>query len=286
LLWGFTGVLGRVIALDEYALVIYRMLFTTAILAGILWHTKQFQWIGWADCKKMIGIGCLIAMHWVAFYGSIKKANASIALICLSTSSMYTALLGPIFFKRKINFLEIAFSLLAFFGMALIYKFETKYVTGILFGLIAAMLSAIFTLFNKQIIDKYPSRLVAFYEIGGGVWVLFLIMPLYHYYFPQIRVMPSIKDIGWLLVLSYFCTVLGQSLALSALKKLSTFTVVLAVNLEPVYGIALAFLFYNEQKNLTLGFYYGIFFIALSVILHTYWMYATNKKNKITAAEK
>jgi drug/metabolite transporter (DMT)-like permease len=277
-LWGFTGVLGRVIALDEYALVIYRMIFTALILGSILLYTGQWKWIGWAAFWQLFFIGCLIAIHWVAFYGSIKKANASIALICLSTSSIYTALLGPLFTKQKFNFVEIACSILAIIGMACIYKFESNYTLGIIFGLLAAMLSAVFTLFNKKIIHQYPSQLVAFYEIGSGVGILFLLMPLYNYYFSQIRIVPSVADIGWLLILSYFCTVLGQSLALSALKKLSSFTVVLAVNLEPVYGIALAFIFYQEQKNLSAGFYYGIAIIACSVALHSVYMYRQQRK--------
>jgi drug/metabolite transporter (DMT)-like permease len=271
-LWGFTGVLGRVISLDEYALVVYRMIFTVIILAAILFFNKQLVLLPWQQAKKLIGIGFIIAIHWVAFYGSIKKANASIALICLSTSSMYTAVIEPFFRRKKVNYFEIVSSIIALIGMVCIYTFETKYVVGIVFGLIAAMLSALFTAMNKQVIDDYPAQLVAFYEIGGGVLLLLILAPIYHYIFPQLHIVPSALDYFWLLLLSYFCTVVGQSLALQALKKLSTFTVILAVNLEPIYGIALAFIFYNENKDLTKGFYFGIALIAISVLYHTIMM--------------
>jgi drug/metabolite transporter (DMT)-like permease len=279
-LWGFTGVLGRAISVDEYALVIYRMVLTTAILGLVLYSKKELFLLPWAEAKKLIGIGCIIAIHWVAFYGSIKKANASIALICLSTSSIYTAILIPFLQRKKIIYYEIIASIIAVLGMVLIYRFETKYVTGIIFGLLAAMLSAVFTTFNKKIINNYSSQLIAFYEIGGGVVLLIVLAPLYHYYFPQLSIMPTSLDYLWLLLLSYFCTVLGQSLALSALKKLSAFTVVLAVNLEPIYGIVLAFLLYQEDKDLSKGFYYGIAIIAFSVLFHSWMMYWQSLQNK------
>jgi drug/metabolite transporter (DMT)-like permease len=267
-LWGFTGVLGKAINLGEYYLVLYRMLLTAIILFGILMYKKMFVPIKGKAFWQLVGIGAIISVHWLAFYGSIKYGNASIALVCLSTSGIYTALLEPLIFKRKPALHEILLSLVAIAGMALIYRFETQYTLGIIFGLASAMLAAVFSVLNKTVVDKHEPRHMAMYEIGTGALVLLLVGPLYTKIFPQFNAMPSSMDLFYLLLLSYFCTVLGQSLALSALKKLSTFTVVLTVNLEPVYGIALAFLIYNENKGLTQYFYYGIAIIAVSVVLH------------------
>jgi drug/metabolite transporter (DMT)-like permease len=278
-LWGFTGILGKAIAVSEYPLVVYRMLLTAAILFGILKFTKQFVVVTKNQFLELAGIGCIIALHWVAFYGSIKYSNICVAMVCLSTSGIYTALLEPFFFKRKIKLSEIIFSAIALLGMALIYKFETHYTKGIIFGLIAALLAAIFTLFNKNAVAKHSARLVAFYEIGSGSILLIILWPVYHYYFPQLHIIPSLPDWFYLLLLSYFCTVLGQSLALSALKIISSFTAVLTVNLEPVYGIALAFLFYHENKDLSKYFYFGIALIALSVLLHV-WQSLKTKTEK------
>jgi drug/metabolite transporter (DMT)-like permease len=217
-------------------------------------------------------IGSIIAIHWVAFYGSIKYANASIALTCLSTAGIFTALLEPIVLKVKFNYKELMVGFIAIIGMYCIYKFEIGYATGIILGIVASLLSSIFTIMNKKIIGDYPSRMVAFYEIGSGFLFLTLLLPLYLYYLPSTVFTPSPMDWWWLFVLSLCCTVWGQSLALSALKKLSSFTTVLMVNLEPVYGIILAILIYHENKDLGWGFYIGISLIAFSVALHTLMM--------------
>jgi drug/metabolite transporter (DMT)-like permease len=271
-LWGFTGVLGKAINLGEYYLVLYRMVLTAAILFGILVYKKMFQPIKGKALWKLVGIGAIISVHWLAFYGSIKYANASIALVCLSTSGIYTALLEPLIFKRKPAAQEIMLSLIAIAGMALIYRFETHYTLGIIFGLVSALLASVFSVFNKTVVNEHEPRHMAMYEIGTGALVLLLVGPLYTKIFPQFNALPDLRDLFYLSLLSYFCTVLGQSLALSALKKLSTFTAVLTVNLEPVYGIALAFLIYKENKGLTQYFYLGIAVIAASVLLQMYLM--------------
>nr|HPI55459.1 DMT family transporter [Chitinophagaceae bacterium] len=185
---------------------------------------------------------------------------------------IFTALLEPLILKSKFNPKELAIGLMALLGMYLIYRFEIEFAFGIALGIIAAALSSVFTLMNKKIINQYPARLVAFTEIGAGFLFLTLLLPLYIHYFPTSSFCPSTMDWVWLFVLSLCCTVWGQSLALSALKKLSSFTAVLMVNLEPVYGIVLAILIFHENKELGWGFYTGILLIAASVGLHTYFM--------------
>ncbi len=271
-LWGFTGVLGRAIELNEFPLVWYRTLITSVLFFVILYYRKEFQPISRRELLRFLGIGSIIAVHWVAFYGAIKYANASIALTCLATAGIFTAILEPIILRTRFNSKELFVGLIALIGMYSIYHFEINFATGILLGIIASILSSVFTLMNKKIVNNYPSRMVAFYEIGGGFLFLTLLAPIYLLYFPQISFAPSPSDWWWLFVLSLCCTVWGQSLALSALKKISSFTAVLMVNLEPVYGIILAMLFFNENRELNSGFYLGIFLIALSVGLHTFFM--------------
>ncbi|MCF8293216.1 MAG: DMT family transporter [Chitinophagaceae bacterium] len=278
-LWGFTGVLGRAIELKEFPLVWHRTWMTAVIFFVILSVRKEFVKISWAELLRFMGIGSIIAIHWVAFYGSIKYANASIALTCLATAGIFTALLEPLIFKSKFNIKELLVGLIALIGMYCIYHFEIEYAIGIGLGVLAALLSSVFTILNKKIVNDYPSRVVAFYEIGAGFLCLTLLLPLYLYYFPQTTFKPSHMDWVWLGVLSLCCTVWGQSLALSALKKLSSFTTVLMVNLEPVYGILLAILIFHENKELGYGFYIGITLIALSVGLHTLSMLLDRKKN-------
>jgi len=268
-LWGFTGVLGRAIELQEFPLVWYRTLITSLIFLVIIYYRKEFRRLEPKVILRFMGIGAIIAIHWVAFYGSIKYANASIALTCLSTAGIFTALLEPVLLRVKFNYKELFIGFIALVGMYCIYRFEIGYATGIILGIVASLLSSIFTILNKKMVGDYPSRMVAFYEIGAGFLFLTLLLPVYHYFFPLTNFIPSKMDWIWLFILSLCCTVWGQSLALSALKKLSSFTTVLMVNLEPVYGIILAILIYHENKDLGWGFYIGITLIAMSVGLHT-----------------
>jgi drug/metabolite transporter (DMT)-like permease len=284
LLWGFTGVLGRAISLDAPALVWHRMWMTAVLMACILFVRRQWVPINRRDIGQMAIIGLLMGLHWVAFYGSIKFANISIALVCLSTASIFTSLLDPFINKSKHDVKEVLLGSLALAGVYLIYQFQQVYGVGIIFGVVAAILSSVFTVLNKRIANKYPARIMVFYEMTTGWLFLSLLMPLALMYMPGMRMQPNWRigadwvhnDWLWLVVLSLCCTVWAQSLALNALKKLSSFTATLSVNLEPVYGILLAFVFYNENREiifnkdtqeLNMGFLGGMGLILLSVLL-------------------
>lgn len=286
LLWGFTGVLGRAISLDAPVLVWYRMLLTTVFMAVILLYRKQWGPVERQDIRKLAMVGCLIGLHWVAFYGAIKFANISIALVCLSTASIFTSLLDPLVNEGKHDMKEVLLGSLAIAGVYLIYRFQEFYGLGIAFGIAAAILSSVFTVLNKKIANKYPSRTMVFYEMATGWVFISLLLPVVFYYMPGTKFRPESpsllgamwnhNDWLWLVIMSLCCTVWSQSLALNALKKLSSFTVTLSVNLEPVYGILLAFACYNENReiifnkgttNLNWGFLGGMGLILLSVVL-------------------
>jgi drug/metabolite transporter (DMT)-like permease len=278
LLWGFTGVLGRAITLDAPMLVWYRMLLTALFMAGILFYRKQWVPIAKKDFKQLIWVGCLMGIHWVAFYGSIKLANASIALVCLSTASIFTTLTDSLIHRKKPDMGEVWIGLLAIAGVAVMYLAPHESSAagdaampdrnlGIICGVVAAILSAVFTVLNKRIAAKYPARTMVFYEMGSGWIFISLLLPLQFLYVPETRLTPNIWDLIWLVILSLCCTVWAQSLALSALKHISSFTATLSVNLEPLYGIALAFFFFQENQELNWGFYAGLGLILFSVVL-------------------
>lgn len=283
LLWGFTGILGRAISLDAPMLVWYRMLLTGLIMAAILTYRKQWVPIERRDMMRLALVGVLMGLHWVAFYASIKLANVSIALVCLSTASIFTPLFDPLMNKGKHDVKELLLGSLAIIGVYLIYRFQQFYGWGILAGVIAALLSSVFTILNKQIASKYPARTMVFYEMSTGWVFISLLLPFLFWYRPDTVYLPLvdashwyINDWIWLVVLSLCCTVWAQSLALNALKKLTSFTATLSVNLEPVYGILLAFLFYGENRQiiflddagtLNTGFLGGMGLILLSVVL-------------------
>lgn len=283
LLWGFTGVLGRAISLDAVILVWYRMLLTAAFMLVILLVGKQWVTVPGKDVKRLAIIGGLMGIHWVAFYASIKYANASIALICLSTASIFTSIIEPLVTKTRYKPKELALGLMALAGMCLIYQFQKLFVTGIVFGVIAAILSSVFTVLNKQVSNKYPARTIVFYEMSTGfvvislflaIWISFHTAVLWPRQIGWKELMADFpanlalhNDWIWLVIMALCCTVWAQTLSISALKKLSSFTTTLTVNLEPVYGIILAIIFFREDQQLSWGFFAGMGLICLSVIL-------------------
>lgn len=285
LLWGFTGVLGRAITLTAPILVWYRMLLTALIMGLILFYRKQWVRISRKDFLQLALIGGLMGLHWIAFYGAIKYANASIALICLSTASIFTSLLDPFVNKGKHDIRELFIGCLALSGVSLIYHSQELFGIGILYGVIAAILSSVFTVLNKRIANSYPARTMVFYEMSTGLIVISLMLPFYLAQYPETSLLPNQVNIAglftgatnlaqpndwiWLIIMALCCTVWAQSLALNALKHISSFTATLSVNLEPVYGIILAFIFFNENKELESGFFWGMGLICLSVVLQT-----------------
>lgn len=277
LLWGFTGVLGKAISLTAPVLVWYRMIITAAIIAGLVTQRKEWARFARKDLMRTIGIGMLYAVHWVAFYASIKYANASIAMVCLATASVFTALLDPLLNKGKFNTVEILLSFVAVGGVYCIYALQPdddgsknamiNFELGVVLGVIASIISAIFTVLNKPLAEKYPPRTLVFYEMASGLIFLSAIAPFYVAANADAVLVPQGMDYLWIFLLSYCCTVWGQSLAMSALKKLSAFTITLSVNLEPVYGIILAFIIYKENNQLGWGFYLGMGLIFLSLMI-------------------
>lgn len=287
-LWGFTGILGRAISLQAPALVWHRMWLTAVFMAVILTARRQWVPVARRDLLRLILVGVLMGLHWVGFYGAVKFANISIAMVCLSTASIFTSILDPWVNKSKHDIKEVFIGLLAIAGVYLIYQFMQLYAVGIIMGIIAAILSSIFTMLNKGIAAKYPARTMVFYEMSSGWAFITLLLPVYLYFQPGATLLPKQgnpfagnllthpNDWIWLILLSLCCTVWAQSLALSALKHLSSFTATLSVNLEPVYGILLAFWIYQENTEiiftkdthqLNWGFIWGMSLILLSVIL-------------------
>lgn len=266
---GFTAILGKLIGLNEGLLVWYRLLITVVVLALLLYFKKQLQLIPVKDVLKILGVGLIVAIHWVSFYGSVKYGNVSIAVVCISASGFFTAFFEPLIFKQRIVLAEILLSLIAIAGIYIIFDFHPQYKTGIIFGVISAIGSSLFPIFNKKLLLRFTPSTLTLYELGGGFVALSILIPLYLLQFPAAYYLPTATDWLWLLVLACVCTVLCFDLQLNALKKISPFTANIAYNMEPVYGIILAFIFFHENKLLESYFYLGVGLIILSVVLQT-----------------
>lgn len=264
---GFTGILGVLIHLNEMTLVWYRIMITVVSLSVLFALTKKSTKIPKKQAVHFFLIGTLIALHWVAFYGSIKLSNVSIGLVCFSATGLFTALLEPILVTKKLQWAELGLGLLSLLGIYLIFHFDERYQTGIVVGIVSAFLAALFSVLNKkQVADAEPTVMML-YELTGGLVILTLLMPAYAYFFPETSIIPTISDLGWLLVLSWLCTIVAMQLMLDSLKKVSAFTQNLSLNLEPVYAIIMAFILFDENKYLSNSFYYGVGLIILSVVL-------------------
>ncbi|MFN4284462.1 MAG: DMT family transporter [Lacibacter sp.] len=266
---GFTGILGRLITLNEGVLVAYRMVLAAAVLFAFFLIRKQSVRLPAAVVLRVVFVGALIALHWVFFYGSIKYGNVSVALVCFAATGAFTAVLEPLLLRRPFQLAELLLGLLVLAGIGLIFHFEVRFKTAVLLGLGAAFLSALFPIFNKQLVQRVAAPVLTLYEMAGGALVLLVVLPFYLRLSPAHTFWPTLWDWIWMLVLVVFCTVWTFHLTLRALQQLSPFTVNLTYNLEPLYGIALAFLLFSEHLQMGTGFWLGFFCIILSVAIQS-----------------
>lgn len=268
LLYGLTAILGDLIQLSAIVLVWWRVLLTTI---GMLLLINAWQVIKEMPSRllwQFVGIGAIVGLHWITFYGAIKLANASIALVCFATTSFFTALIEPILFRTKVKWYELALGILIIPGMVMIVNsIKVDMMAGIWVGLFSAFLAATFSVLNKKLIDQTHPYHITFLELGSACLFISLLLPFYFQYseaslfFP-----PSIWDWGYMLILVIFCTILAYILNLRALKHISAFASTLTINLEPVYGIALAWILLNENEELAPSFYWGVVVIFLVVL--------------------
>lgn len=267
---GFTGILGRLISLNEGMIVWYRLLFTAITMWLLFGIGRKIHRIGARDILKITGVGFIAAMHWVTFYGSIKYSNVSVALVCFSAIGFFTALFEPLILKKRINWIELILGMITLGGIYIIFHFDTQYKTGIIIGIISAVLASLFPIFNREFLKRINVETMLSWQQTGGFVCLSILLPFYLTYNPVTGFLPNAKDLGWLLILSWLCSVIAFQLSSNALKKLSAFTVNLTYNLEPVYGIILAFIVYKENKFLSYWFFVGFGIIAAVLIAHIF----------------
>jgi drug/metabolite transporter (DMT)-like permease len=268
-LWGFTAILGRWITLREVPLVWYRVLITCFGLLFIPGVLKGLRALTKKNIVIFAGIGCLIALHWIAFYGSIKYSNVSVALSGLATTSLFTSFVEPLILRKKVRLVEVVLGLLVIAGIYVIFNATPdNFRTGFIMGLISALLAAIFSVLNKKYVNDAAPASITFTELAGGFLFLSLLLPFYLQLFPGTSLIPTTSDWFNLVVLSWLCTAFTMILALKSLKHLTAFASNLSLNLEPVYGILLAWVIFGENKELSGNFYLGTIIILVSIFLH------------------
>lgn len=264
-IWGFTAVLGKLISLEALDLVWYRMLFASVIMTFVVIFYKESIRIPFNVLVGFILSGIIIALHWLTFYQAIKVSNVSITLACLSTGAFFASILEPIFYKRNIIWYEVLFGLIVIFGLGIIFKVETQYTTGIYLAVTSAFLSALFSVINGKYAKEYSPNIISVYELSSG----FLFLSIYLYFadsFTPAFFALSTNDLIWLFLLSSICTAYAFSASVKVMKFLSPFTVMLTINLEPIYGIILVLFIFPENEKMSPMFYIGALIILATVI--------------------
>jgi drug/metabolite transporter (DMT)-like permease len=269
ILAGFTGIFGKLISLNEGLLVWYRLLFSSIILFVILKLLRIHCTISAQEKLRISKVGLLITLHWIFFYASIKYSNISIGVVCYCLTSFFTAIFKPVIDKEKFKVSELLLSALTLLGISLIFHFDASYQLGICLGVISSAFGALYTIYNNRLVQHFDSKIINYYQMIAGTIILGLFMPIYLCFFHPERIVPDLKDMGYLIFLASFCTVGLYVTFAEVLKKIPAFTVNLTFNLEPIYAIIMAFLFFNESKEVSAYFYIGLLFIITSVILQT-----------------
>lgn len=273
LLWGFTAILGKLISLPALPLVWWRMLLVAAVLMLLPRVWRGLRALPPRLLLAYTGIGALVALHWLTFYGAVKLANASVAATCMALATVFVALIEPLVARSRFSWRELALGVAVLPGVALVVGgIPDGMRIGVAVGALSAVFVACFGSLNKRLVERADPLTVTAVELGAGTLTLTLLAPLMPLLFPafagSLLVLPGLQDGAYLLLLAFVCTLLPFALSLVALRHMSAFAAQLAVNLEPVYAIALAILLLGEQHELSPRFYVGVAIILAAVLLY------------------
>lgn len=278
-IWGFTAILGALISLEALDLVWFRMIFAVIFIYLYVLVQKVDLKVAPKILLKLLILGLIIALHWLTFFKAIKVSNVSVTLACLSTGALFTSILEPFFNKKRIVPYEVFFGLLVVAGLYIIFQVEGNYAEGILLALTSAFLSALFSVMNGQLAKSYNPTLISFYELFGGVLFLSVFLLFNgNFTFEFFNLTPS--DFLYLFILSSICTAYAFIASVKVMKHISPYTVMLTINLEPVYGILLAVMIFKEKEQMSTTFYFGALLIIATVIANGVVKYYQKKSKE------
>ena len=264
-IWGFTAILGALITIDAIPLVFFRMGLAVIFITIYFIYKKKSFYVDKRGLLKFLITGIIIALHWIFFFKAIKVSNVSVALVTMSTGAFFTSIIEPVFFKRKIKLLEIILGLIVIAGLYIIFNFESQYKLGIIYALISSFLGSLFAVLNGLFIKRYRADSISLYQLLFGT--LFVTIYLFLNNSFSISFF-SLQKLDWiyLFVLSSICTAYAFIVSVKVMKYLSPYTVMLTINLEPVYAIILALFIFGDKEKMNPEFYLGAC-IVLGVVL-------------------
>ena len=268
LLWGFTPVLGKLISIDAYDLVWYRLLFSALSLYLYLRYKGLSLSISKKDLVIILATGLVVGLHWFCFYHAIKISNVSVTMAGFSSITLFGSLFQPLLLKKKFYWTDVFYGIAISVGLIVILNFESIYFWGIVFGVIAAITAAFFGIYNGKLILKNNEVVITFYEFVGA----FLFISVLKFFNHSDSYIPALGmlDFIWLLVLSIACTTLAFTMSVDILKYFTPLTVIITNNLEPIYGIVFSIIIFGSSEYMSLGFYIGTAIILASVFTYPF----------------
>jgi drug/metabolite transporter (DMT)-like permease len=267
---GFSAILGKLISLDASALFFFRTLFAAAFLVGWGILTKDTEMFNKRALLQGIWVGILLAAHWITFFHSIKVSNVSVTLGCFASTTLFVSFLEPFFDRKRLSLIDVAAGLIIIAGIYIIFRFELKYVEGIIYSVISAFLSALFSVFNKYLSYKYNHKALSLSQLIVACVVTFVFILITDHSHLHTAFTMTNSDFVYLLILASVGTAYAYTATIHVINRLNAYVVILAINLEPVYGIILARLIFGESESMTGGFYLGASIIVLTVFLHSF----------------
>ena len=286
LLWGFTGILGKLIHLDFLYIVWHRLFFALIGLGIITFFMKKSLRIGsFKQLLMLFCVGIIVGLHWVTFYKSIQLSTASLGILCLSTTTIHVSWLEPLIMKRKFSWVEFLLGLLVIGGIYIVSgDFNPNDYEALAYGLFSALLAACFSVFNGYLVKTIPSTTMTFYEISMSL-VFLTVLLLFEGTLNENLFKMTVSDLLWLLFLGLICTSFAFMVTIDIVKRLGAFTVSLSINMEPVYTILLAIFILHENKVLGAQFYLGALMIVIVVIANPIIKHLLKSKEKETVTE-
>jgi drug/metabolite transporter (DMT)-like permease len=270
-LWGFSAILGKLVSIPAVEMVFYRSIMAAIGMGALLFFSKgQFE-VRRLDFLKLILIGFIVSLHWLSFFGSARVSNVSVSLIGFATNSLWAALLEPLFKKTRIKKFELLLGGLVILGLYIIFSFDFQYKLGLFFGVLAGFTSALFSVFNSKLVTRIPARTITFYEMIGVFIGTSLFLPLYKVTLAtdhQLRLIPEPYDWLWIALLAGVCSVYAYTVAVELMKRISVFMIQLTLNLEPLYGIAMAVVIFGSSEKMSTNFYVGAVVILSAVLVY------------------
>jgi drug/metabolite transporter (DMT)-like permease len=269
-LWGFSAILGKLVTIPTLEMIFFRGLLAATGMALAMYVLNDSFKVAGKDLIRLLLIGAVVAVHWLAFFGSARVSNVSVSLVGFATNSLWAAILEPAFNRRKVKKFELILGLIVLAGLYVIFSFNFDYHLGLGLGIFAGFTSALFSVFNSRMVRRVSPFAITFYEMVGIILTLGLVLPIFSSVTDNSIQLPSLEDWMYIAILAGVCSVYAYSVAVELMKRVSVFMIQLALNLEPVYGIIMAVMIFRQQEKMGWNFYMGTCIILAAVVSYPY----------------